>query len=116
MLKPKLTLSSRSRVLGGGFDSVRRFVGHFKSRKEREMEFGSKAMKFTNVYVKNFGDDYTDEKLKELFTSFGKEAHSSSSLVCRSPPQSGDVSGGLRATAGIPRGFGGWTRDPKGPF
>ncbi|XP_068453687.1 polyadenylate-binding protein 1-like isoform X2 [Clinocottus analis] len=48
------------------------FVGHFKSRKEREMEFGSKAMKFTNVYVKNFGDDYSDEKLKESFTPFGR--------------------------------------------
>ncbi|XP_056279049.1 embryonic polyadenylate-binding protein-like [Pseudoliparis swirei] len=48
------------------------FVGHFKSRKEREVEFGSKAMKFTNVYVKNFGEDYGDEKLKEVFTSFGR--------------------------------------------
>uniref|UniRef100_A0A3B4WY36 Poly(A) binding protein, cytoplasmic 1-like n=1 Tax=Seriola lalandi dorsalis TaxID=1841481 RepID=A0A3B4WY36_SERLL len=41
------------------------FVGHFKSRKEREVEFGTKAMKFTNVYIKNFGEDYSDEKLKE---------------------------------------------------
>ena len=49
-----------------------RFVGHFKSRKERESEFGAKAMKFTNVYIKNFGEEYTDEKLKELFTKFGK--------------------------------------------
>ncbi|XP_059190157.1 embryonic polyadenylate-binding protein-like isoform X2 [Centropristis striata] len=48
------------------------FVGHFKSRKEREMEFGTKAMKFTNVYVKNFGEDYTDEKLKEVFSAFGR--------------------------------------------
>uniref|UniRef100_A0A8C4HG06 Polyadenylate-binding protein n=1 Tax=Dicentrarchus labrax TaxID=13489 RepID=A0A8C4HG06_DICLA len=48
------------------------FVGHFKSRKEREVEFGTKAMKFTNVYIKNFGEDYTDEKLKELFTAFGR--------------------------------------------
>ncbi|CAL8367765.1 unnamed protein product [Lota lota] len=48
------------------------FVGHFKSRKERESEFGAKAMKFTNVYIKNFGEDYTDEKLKELFSKFGK--------------------------------------------
>ncbi|XP_031701157.1 polyadenylate-binding protein 1-like isoform X3 [Anarrhichthys ocellatus] len=48
------------------------FVGHFKSRKEREMEFGTKAMKFTNVYIKNFGEDYTDEKLKEIFTAFGR--------------------------------------------
>eukprot|EP00064_Thunnus_orientalis_P001954 superscaffoldBa00000133_g1958 len=42
------------------------FVGHFKSRKEREVEFGTKAMKFTNVYIKNFGEDYTDDKLKEI--------------------------------------------------
>ncbi|XP_068585874.1 polyadenylate-binding protein 1-like isoform X2 [Cebidichthys violaceus] len=48
------------------------FVGHFKSRKEREMEFGTKAMKFTNVYIKNFGEDYTDEKLKDIFTAFGR--------------------------------------------
>lgn len=59
--------------LGDGFDSVFRFVGHFKSRKEREMEFGTKAMKFTNVYIKNFGEDYTDEKLKEVFSAFGKK-------------------------------------------
>ncbi|XP_047448635.1 polyadenylate-binding protein 1-like isoform X2 [Mugil cephalus] len=48
------------------------FVGHFKSRKEREVEFGCKAMKFTNVYIKNFGEDYTDEKLKEVFSVFGR--------------------------------------------
>ncbi|XP_026222861.1 embryonic polyadenylate-binding protein-like isoform X3 [Anabas testudineus] len=48
------------------------FVGHFKSRKEREVEFGTKAMKFTNVYIKNFGEDYTDEKLKEVFSAFGR--------------------------------------------
>ncbi|XP_037539873.1 embryonic polyadenylate-binding protein [Nematolebias whitei] len=48
------------------------FVGHFKSRKEREVEFGSKAVKFTNVYIKNFGEDLSDEKLKELFSAFGR--------------------------------------------
>ncbi|XP_029973939.1 embryonic polyadenylate-binding protein B-like isoform X1 [Salarias fasciatus] len=48
------------------------FVGHFKSRKEREVEFGSKAMKFTNIYIKNFGEDFTDDKLKELFSGYGK--------------------------------------------
>ncbi|XP_049611688.1 embryonic polyadenylate-binding protein B isoform X1 [Syngnathus scovelli] len=48
------------------------FVGHFKSRKDREQEFGSKAMKFTNVYIKNFGEDYTDENLKYDFSAFGK--------------------------------------------
>ncbi|KAJ8016122.1 hypothetical protein DPEC_G00003890 [Dallia pectoralis] len=48
------------------------FVGHFKSRKERQAEFGAKAMKFTNVYIKNFGEDYSDEKLNDVFSAFGK--------------------------------------------
>ncbi|XP_019395172.1 PREDICTED: polyadenylate-binding protein 1-like isoform X1 [Crocodylus porosus] len=48
------------------------FVGHFKSRKEREAEFGARAMEFTNVYIKNFGDDMDDDKLRETFSRFGK--------------------------------------------
>lgn len=49
-----------------------RFVGRFKSRKEREAELGAKAKEFTNVYIKNFGDDMDDERLKELFGKYGK--------------------------------------------
>uniref|UniRef100_A0A8C0XT31 Polyadenylate-binding protein n=1 Tax=Cyprinus carpio carpio TaxID=630221 RepID=A0A8C0XT31_CYPCA len=48
------------------------FVGHFKSRKEREAELGAKAMEFTNVYIKNFGEDIDREKLKSIFSEFGK--------------------------------------------
>lgn len=48
------------------------FVGRFKSRKEREAELGAKAKEFTNVYVKNFGDDMSDETLQELFNAYGK--------------------------------------------
>ncbi|XP_061552925.1 polyadenylate-binding protein 4 isoform X2 [Phycodurus eques] len=48
------------------------FVGRFKSRKEREAELGAKAKEFTNVYIKNFGDDMDDEHLKELFDKYGK--------------------------------------------
>merc|ERR1719481_642240 len=48
------------------------FVGRFVPRKEREKELGEKAKKFTNVYIKNFGDDLTDDKLKEMFNKFGK--------------------------------------------
>uniref|UniRef100_A0A671WDI6 Polyadenylate-binding protein n=1 Tax=Sparus aurata TaxID=8175 RepID=A0A671WDI6_SPAAU len=48
------------------------FVGRFKSRKEREAELGAKAKEFTNVYIKNFGDDMDDERLKELFDKYGK--------------------------------------------
>jgi polyadenylate-binding protein len=41
-------------------------------RKEREKELGEKAKKFTNVYIKNFGEDLGEEKLKEIFSKFGK--------------------------------------------
>jgi len=47
------------------------FVGRFKSRKEREAELGARAKEFTNVYIKNFGDDMDDEKLRELFSKYG---------------------------------------------
>ncbi|XP_056131302.1 embryonic polyadenylate-binding protein-like [Lampris incognitus] len=52
--------------------SVNCFVGHFKSRKEREIEFEAKAMKFTSVYIKNFDEDYTADGLKEMFSKFGR--------------------------------------------
>lgn len=48
------------------------YVGRFIPRKERERELGEKAKLFTNVYVKNFGDDFNDETLKELFEKYGK--------------------------------------------
>lgn len=47
------------------------YVGKFISRKEREKELGEKAKLFTNVYVKNFGEDMTDEKLKDMFEKYG---------------------------------------------
>lgn len=47
------------------------FVGRFIPRKEREKELGEKAKLFTNVYVKNFGDELTDESLKEMFEKYG---------------------------------------------
>lgn len=48
------------------------FVGRFVPRKEREVELGEKAKKFTNCYIKNFGEDVNEEKLTELFSKFGK--------------------------------------------
>ncbi|XP_061674567.1 polyadenylate-binding protein 1A-like isoform X2 [Syngnathoides biaculeatus] len=47
------------------------FVGHFKSRKEREAELAVRAKEFTNVYVKNFGEDVNDNTLREIFKTFG---------------------------------------------
>lgn len=51
-----------------------RFVGRFKSRKEREAELGARAKEFTNVYIKNFGDDIDEEKLRELFSQYGQSS------------------------------------------
>jgi len=48
------------------------YVGKFIPRAEREKELGEKAKRFTNVYVKNFGDDLDDDKLYEVFSAFGK--------------------------------------------
>ncbi|CAB0010435.1 unnamed protein product [Nesidiocoris tenuis] len=47
------------------------FVGKFIPRKEREKELGEKAKLFTNVYVKNFGEDFTDDTLKDMFEEYG---------------------------------------------
>lgn len=30
-------------------------------------------MEFTNVYIKNFGDDFDNEKLRSIFSEFGKK-------------------------------------------
>ena len=42
------------------------------NRRERLEQMGEKIKKFNNVYVKNFGDEYDDVKLKELFENYGK--------------------------------------------
>lgn len=47
------------------------YVGRFIPRKEREKELGEKAKLYTNVYVKNFGDELIDESLYEMFKPFG---------------------------------------------
>jgi polyadenylate-binding protein len=47
------------------------FVGRFIPRKEREKELGERAKLYTNVYVKNFGEELNDESLYELFKQFG---------------------------------------------
>lgn len=50
---------------------VRSFVGHFKSRREREAELGARAMEFTNIYVKNLHVDVDEQGLQDLFSRFG---------------------------------------------
>lgn len=48
------------------------FVGRFVPRKEREIELGEKAKKFTNCYIKNFSEELGEEELTEKFSAFGK--------------------------------------------
>lgn len=48
------------------------FVGKFQSRDQREKEYGDLSSKFTNVFVKNFGEHLDKEKLDALFSKFGE--------------------------------------------
>ena len=52
--------------------SVIRFVGCFMSRKERLEAMGDRARNFTNIYIKNFGGELDEEKLIEMFGTYGK--------------------------------------------
>lgn len=63
--------TSIEKVNGMLLNAKKVFVGRFIPRKEREKELGEKAKLFTNVYVKNFGDELTDESLKEMFEKYG---------------------------------------------
>lgn len=47
------------------------FVGRFVPRTQRMRDMGDTARKFTNVFVKNFGEDLDDDKMKEMFEKFG---------------------------------------------
>ncbi|KAJ8947032.1 hypothetical protein NQ318_019924 [Aromia moschata] len=48
------------------------YVGKFIPRMEREKELGEKAKQFTNIYVKNFGPNMSDDKFYEMFGKFGQ--------------------------------------------
>ena len=56
-------------VLGNMF--LHSFVGIFISRKERMKDMVQNP-RFTNLYIKNFGDDLGDDELGELFSAHGK--------------------------------------------
>ncbi|CAG2233966.1 PABPC [Mytilus edulis] len=48
------------------------FVGRFMKRQERLEIFGDKMKKLNNVEVNNFGDDISEDELKDIFEPFGK--------------------------------------------
>jgi polyadenylate-binding protein len=49
-----------------------RFVGKFIPRNQREKQIGDASSRFTNVYVKNFGDALDSDKMMEVFSAFGE--------------------------------------------
>jgi hypothetical protein len=59
---------------------VCRFVGRFLPRVSRLQNMGE-TRKFTNVYVKNLGEDMDDEKLEKMFEKFGEIISVSVSFV-----------------------------------
>jgi len=65
-------LNAIQKVNGMLLNGKKVYVGRFVPRKDREMELGEKARKFTNVYVKNINDEYDEAKLNEMFQKFGK--------------------------------------------
>lgn len=65
-------MTSIEKVNGMLLNDKKVFVGRFIPRKEREKVLGEKNKLFTNVYVKNFGEDISDETLDKMFGAFGK--------------------------------------------
>lgn len=47
------------------------YVGKFISRSERHKMIGERMKHYTNIYIKNFGDNLDDEKLREMFEKYG---------------------------------------------
>lgn len=66
------------------------YVGMFMSKAQRVESYSETTRKFTNVFVKNFGDSMDDVKLKEMFEKYGEIT----SAVC------------ARGEEGKSRGFG----------
>jgi len=48
------------------------YVGRFMTKAQRAEAYGSTNKKFTNVYVKNFGDNFDDQKLRDMFEQYGE--------------------------------------------
>lgn len=63
--------SSIEKVNGMLLNGKKVYVGRFMTRRERIDMMGDRAKKFTNVYVKNFGDTLDDDKMRELFETCG---------------------------------------------
>jgi len=59
------------KVNGMLLDGKKVFVGKFMPRSARLREMGEGSSVYTNVYVKNFGEELDRESLEKLFSQFG---------------------------------------------
>lgn len=64
-------LSAIEKVNGMLLDGKQVYVGKFQPRSARLREAGEAGKKFTNVFVKNFDEEITKEKLEKIFSKFG---------------------------------------------
>jgi polyadenylate-binding protein len=48
------------------------YVGRFMTRSQRSEAYGATNKRFTNVFVKNFGEGVEDQKLSEMFAKYGE--------------------------------------------
>ena len=65
-------LSAIQKVNGMLLNGKKVFVGRFVPRKDREIELGEKAKKFTNVFIKNLSEDVDESELTTMFEKYGK--------------------------------------------
>jgi len=48
------------------------YVGRFMTKNQRHELYGSTNKRFTNVFVKNFGEQVDDDKFREMFEKYGE--------------------------------------------
>ncbi|KAI8506082.1 Polyadenylate-binding protein 4 [Branchiostoma belcheri] len=61
-----------AKVNGMMLNGKKVYVGRFVPRSERLAAMGEAQKRFTNIYVKNFGDKWDDDKLRDAFEKYGK--------------------------------------------
>ncbi|XP_019178274.1 PREDICTED: polyadenylate-binding protein 6-like [Ipomoea nil] len=64
-------ISAITSLHGAVFQGKKLYVSIFKKKEERVMD-AFKEQKFTNLYVKNFGCNMTENLLREKFSKYGK--------------------------------------------
>ena len=72
----------KNKILIFFFFVLKRYVGKFLTKTERQDHNSTIRKKFTNVFVKNFDDLLNDDKLREIFSKFGEIT---SAVVARHP-------------------------------